>query len=129
MKYYYMFCACLAMLLVGCSSGSNIETRDDISWTSSEQDRKEFTYTMYWFLPRPPRSSRSVKDILASMGIGQSDRELEYSPNNEIKLQLEDLAVYQLANKLRQNNECGDGHKIVNTFWYTRSIILSGYCL
>lgn len=119
----------MAMLLTGCSSSSNIETRDDISWTESEQDRKEFTYTMYWFLQRPRSSSRSMKEILASMGIGQSDRELEHSLNNEIKLQLEDLAVYQLSSKLQQNNECVNGHKIENTFWYTRSIILSGYCL
>lgn len=129
MKYYYLLCAFMAMLLTGCSSSSNIETRDDISWTESEQDRKEFTYTMYWFLQRPRSSSRSMKEILASMGIGQSDRELEHSLNNEIKLQLEDLAVYQLSSKLQQNNECVNGHKIENTFWYTRSIILSGYCL
>lgn len=84
---------------------------------------------MYWFLPQPRRSSSSIKDILASLGIGQDGRELEYSPNKEFKLKLEDLAVYQLTVKLQQNNECGNGYKIVDTLWYTKSIILSGYCL
>jgi hypothetical protein len=129
MKHYYLLCGFLAMLITGCSSSANIETRDDITWNFSEQKRQEFTYTMYWFLPQPRRSSSSMQDILASMGIGQNNRELEYSPNNEIKLKLEDLAVYQLDIKLRQNGECNKGYKIVNTYWYSRSISLSGYCL
>lgn len=119
------------MLLNGCSLGSDfqLDTQDDISFTTSKVGRTDFDYTMYWFAPRPKGSAYRMHEFLVSVGIGETRSTLHNAPSKEVKLKLEDLAVFQLQQKLEQNNQCPNGHKIENTFWFNRSINLTGFCL
>ena len=121
---------CLLLLMLGavtaCSSNkASLETRDDITFQTDSDEHKNFTYNMYWYVPLSSQRYRRDQGIISMLGIGNRQ---PVAVDNENKLKLEDLAVKKLSIKLKQNNDCANGHKIDNTLWFDRSIQLTGTC-
>lgn len=58
-----------------------------------------------------------------------SNNRFNQQPNNQTKLDLEDLAAVSLAKKLKNEALCSNGYSVEQVIWENQRIRLMGFCL
>lgn len=125
----------VSSILLGCTSVEKkpIETHQNLLSRVNQNGTTEYIFTLNWFLPQIQPSRRSngyqgssrleAYDRRSSLLIGSANI------SNEMKLEMEDLAVAKLKNTLKQKELCPKGHSIDEILWQEKSIKLRGQCI
>ncbi len=124
---------CVTIALFGCSSADKktIETHQNLISRVNKQGITEYIFTLNWYVPQIQQ--RREKDRF-----GPAERQDQLnrtsqlasssSISNEVKLEMEDLAVVKLAKTLKNKDLCANSHTIDEILWQEKSIKLRGHC-
>jgi hypothetical protein len=129
----------LLITLNGCANNTPeaIDTTEHFTSRIGESGQIQFAFGILWrndqvdpaFFrnedtePRQKdRNSSSERTVRRNNRFGQQ-------PNNQTKLELEDLAAVSLARKLERESLCNNGYTVEQVIWENQRIRLMGFCL
>ena len=136
----------LLIFLNACASNSPepIKTTEHFTSRVDESGELQFAFGLLWQNSQVDpafnnSNSNSNNDAKPAPNRRNKDHSLEPStrrtsrfgqqPNNETKLDLEDLAALSLAKRLKKEALCVNGYKVEQVIWENQRIRLMGVCL